>query len=87
MEVTEQDASTNPEQVAAVETPKKVAGRSIVLLDTEVPPATSTRLSWTAQESFDGIAAATPVLVVNGAEPGPAVCVTAAVHGDELNGI
>ena len=29
----------------------------------------------------------TPVLAVNGREPGPTVCLTAAVHGDELNGI
>ncbi|MBM4196774.1 MAG: succinylglutamate desuccinylase/aspartoacylase family protein [Gammaproteobacteria bacterium] len=29
----------------------------------------------------------TPVLVVNGREDGPVLCVTAAVHGDELNGI
>ena len=29
----------------------------------------------------------TPVLVVNGSKPGPVLCLTAAVHGDELNGI
>jgi len=29
----------------------------------------------------------TPVLVVNGKRPGPTLCLTAAVHGDELNGI
>jgi hypothetical protein len=29
----------------------------------------------------------TPVLVLNGAFPGPTLCLTAAVHGDELNGI
>ena len=29
----------------------------------------------------------TPVLVVNGAHSGPTLCLTAAVHGDELNGI
>jgi predicted deacylase len=29
----------------------------------------------------------TPVLVVNGAHDGPTLCLTAAVHGDELNGI
>ena len=33
------------------------------------------------------MAISTPVLVVNGAEPGPTLCLTAAVHGDELNGI
>ncbi len=29
----------------------------------------------------------TPVLVVNGARSGPTLCLTAAVHGDELNGV
>lgn len=62
-------------------------GQSFVILGTEVAPATSTRLSWTAQQTFEGLSASTPVLVVNGAEAGPVMCVTAAVHGDELNGI
>ncbi|MFV0276011.1 MAG: succinylglutamate desuccinylase/aspartoacylase family protein, partial [Parahaliea sp.] len=54
---------------------------------TAVPPITSTRLAWVPSQSFDGIYSATPVLVVNGAEPGPVLCLTAAVHGDELNGV
>ncbi len=61
--------------------------RSLALLGTAVPPATSTRLAWTPDQSFEGIFSATPVLVVNGAEAGPTLCLTAAVHGDELNGI
>jgi len=60
---------------------------SLFLLDAEVPAATSARLSWSPDQSFDGIAVPTPVLVVNGAKRGPVLCVTAAVHGDELNGI
>ena len=67
--------------------PPTPTGQSFVILGTEVAPATSTRLSWGAQEAFDGIAGETPVLVVNGADAGPVMCVTAAVHGDELNGI
>lgn len=59
----------------------------IVLLGTTVPVGTSARLSWSPDQSFEGIAAPTPVLVVNGTRPGPTVCLTAAVHGDELNGI
>ena len=58
-----------------------------VLLDTEVPAGTAARLAWQPEESFEGIAAATPVLVVNGTTDGPVLCLTAAVHGDELNGI
>lgn len=58
-----------------------------VLLDSEVSPGTAARLAWQPEESFEGIAAATPVLVVNGVLDGPVMCLTAAVHGDELNGI
>jgi predicted deacylase len=58
-----------------------------VMLGAEVAPGTSTRLAWSPNHSFEGIAVATPVLVVNGTKPGPVLCLTAAVHGDELNGI
>lgn len=60
---------------------------SLFLLGAEVTPSTSARLSWSPDNSFAGIAAPTPVLVVNGAKTGPTLCVTAAIHGDELNGI
>ncbi len=59
----------------------------LVLLDTEVLPGTSTRLSWSPEASFIGISAPTAVLVLNGLKPGPTFCLTGAVHGDELNGI
>jgi predicted deacylase len=57
------------------------------LLDVEIPPATSTRLIWKPSRTFSGMAVDTPVLVVNGVYDGPTMCITAAVHGDELNGI
>jgi predicted deacylase len=44
-------------------------------------------LSWSATELFEGVPVSTPVLAVNGALPGPKLCLTAAVHGDELNGV
>lgn len=59
----------------------------LVMLNSEVAPGTATRLSWTPNVSFMGIAAPSAVLVVHGAKPGPKVCLTAAIHGDELNGI
>ena len=71
---------------AAVETADGTA-RRLVILGTEVPSGTSQRLSWTATELFEGVPVATPVLVINGAQPGPTLCLTAAIHGDELNGI
>lgn len=57
------------------------------ILHGEVPPGTYQRLSWSATELFEGVPIATPVLIVNGRLPGPTLCLTAAVHGDELNGI
>ena len=61
--------------------------QSIEVLGTTVLPGTSQRLSWSATELFEGVPVSTPVLVINGALPGPTLCLTAAVHGDELNGI
>jgi uncharacterized protein len=52
-----------------------------------VPPGTARRILWSGGQSFDGISGDTPVLVVNGIDQGPTLCLTAAVHGDELNGI
>lgn len=73
-------------ELGATEAVKKVQ-QPLIMLDSEVPPGTSTRLSWTPEVSFMGIAAPSAVLVVHGSKPGPKVCLTAAVHGDELNGI
>jgi hypothetical protein len=67
--------------------PAPVVLQELVLLGREVPPKTSTRLAWAPTQSFEGIYVDTPVLVVNGVEPGPTLCLTAAMHGDELNGI
>ncbi len=73
--------------LTTVTEPEKPAKLPLVLLDAEVPPGTSTRLAWTPKMSFMGIAAPTAVLVINGVKDGPTLCLTGAVHGDELNGI
>ena len=57
------------------------------LLGASVAPGSTRRLSWSSSDLFEGLSTTTPVLVVNGARPGPTLCLTAAVHGDELNGI
>ncbi len=59
----------------------------LTLLNSDIQPGTTQRLSWSATELFEGVPVSTPVLVSNGIAPGPTVCLTAAVHGDELNGI
>lgn len=57
------------------------------ILGETIPPGSYRRLSWAGTELFEGIPLGSPVLIVNGARPGPTLCLTAAVHGDELNGI
>ena len=57
------------------------------LLGAEVAPGTSKRLLWTSGTAIEGFASPVPVIVLNGNGPGPVLCLTAAVHGDELNGI
>lgn len=63
------------------------ANSTLQLLGETIPPGTTRRLAWSATELFEGVTVSTPVLVVNGVAPGPTLCLSAAVHGDELNGI
>ena len=62
-------------------------GETMTLLNEEIAPGTYQRLSWSATELFEGVPVDSPVLIVNGRLAGPTICLTAAVHGDELNGI
>ena len=79
----------HPHDIPLADAVSNAAGTAapLVLLGEEIPPASTQRLAWSATELFEGVPVSTPVLVVNGARPGPTLCLTAAVHGDELNGI
>ncbi len=57
------------------------------LLGRQVAAGDKRRLFLRASESFAGTSVEIPVLVIRGLTPGPTVCLTAGVHGDELNGI
>ena len=98
----EKSAKEAPEQADAAEPQEPVAedqseqtkqpeqqeeASSLEMLGANVPPGTATRLSWSPAIQGAGLSQPTPVLVVNGAKPGPTLCLTGAVHGDELNGI
>jgi len=72
--------------LAAPATDLKPKG-NLRLLGTDVPPGTRKRLSWTSDTNIEGFVVPVPVLVLNGKGPGPVLCLTAALHGDELNGI
>jgi predicted deacylase len=60
---------------------------AVELLGESVAPGQRAVIRWRVGESFDGTVVSTPVTVVHGAKPGPRLCLTAAVHGDELNGV
>jgi len=74
-------------QKASVDAPELKPKSRIRLLGSEVPPGTRKRLSWTSGAAIEGFSTPVPVIVLNGKGPGPVLCLTAAVHGDELNGI
>jgi len=85
--ITKEATAAGSEAAASTGDEQGATGEPLVLLGVEVPPATSTRLAWTPTESFEGVGISTPVLVVNGRNAGPTLCLSAAVHGDELNGV
>jgi len=59
----------------------------IELLGETVAPGEKWRLSWVSGETFAGAPIPIPARVARGAQPGPTLCLTAGIHGDELNGI
>lgn len=60
---------------------------AIELLGRSVSAGGKRRLFLRASESFAGTSVEIPVPVIRGLTPGPTVCLTAGVHGDELNGV
>lgn len=50
-------------------------------------PATKARRSVPFVELADGTAVSLPLLLINGARPGPRLYLGAAIHGDEVNGV
>lgn len=54
--------------------------------DVTVPPGESAEVSLDVSESYSGLTLPIPLFVRRGLEAGPAMFVSAALHGDELNG-
>ena len=52
-----------------------------------VEPGRRVRTGFATSETFAGVAVEAPFVVSRGASPGPTLCLTAGVHGDELVGI
>lgn len=59
----------------------------LTVADAYVPPGERRDLAPLVSESYTGDRTTLPMAVVNGVGEGPTVFVTAAIHGDELNGI
>ncbi len=82
------DSAKTPENSVAVnQAVAEPISLSKFILGREVKPNTSVRLTWSSETAVGGFSEETPILVVNGSAPGKTLCLTAAVHGDELNGI
>lgn len=64
-----------------------MTGGPITVAGVTIEPGERRDLAPLASESYTGDRATLPMAVINGAEDGPRVFVTAAIHGDELNGI
>lgn len=60
---------------------------SVELLGETIAPGEKWLLSWVSGETFAGGQVPIPARVARGIEPGPTICLTAGIHGDELNGI
>ncbi|WP_254824278.1 succinylglutamate desuccinylase/aspartoacylase family protein [Haloglomus halophilum] len=55
--------------------------------DGEVRPGEKRQFRYEVSETYLGDPVAVPVTVINGHNPGPRLLCTAAIHGDELNGV
>lgn len=62
--------------------------KTLTFLGHDVVPGTRQDLEWLYPCNENNISPVSMVVhVVNGEKPGPVLCLTAAIHGDELNGI
>ena len=60
---------------------------ALELLGSRAEPGTKSQLTFVSERSFSRDTLDTDVFVVRGAKPGPTLCLIAAVHGDEINGV
>lgn len=60
---------------------------AVEIIDTRVSTASRANLQLFTSSSYSGQRLSIPVMVVRGNRPGRTLCLTAGVHGDELNGI
>ena len=61
--------------------------RNIIINEAVVKPGERTTILLPMPKLYDWTPMSMPVHVINGEKSGPTVCVTAAIHGDEVNGV
>ncbi len=76
-----------PEKHIIAEKFNQAEAEPFKILGSIIPPGQTRSLKWRSGQSIGSFVVPIPVVVVNGAKPGPVICLTAAIHGDELNGI
>ncbi len=74
--------------IAPQSTPDVVSGRSsLVIGQVEIPPDKRLKVEIPVTRLPTGTTLSLPVAVVRGRYPGPCIWLSAAIHGDELNGV
>ena len=74
-------------QQAVARVEQQLPQTTLALLGESIEPGAKATLQWRHGNQFDGAPSSTPVIVVNGTYQGPTICLTGAVHGDEINGV
>lgn len=74
-----QSEGEQPGQAEAVE--------PFAILGQVLEPGELRQFNWQLETAMAGLAVPMPVLAAHGRQPGPTLCLVAAVHGDELNGV
>ncbi|MCL6417293.1 succinylglutamate desuccinylase/aspartoacylase family protein [Aestuariirhabdus sp. Z084] len=74
-----------PEPIKDQVQPRAEQDQSFRIMDKEFAPGTRDTVTWPV--SINSVEFRVPVVVAHGARKGPVMCMTAALHGDELNGI
>lgn len=81
------EADPEPESKPAAKPEPEGSESSLNILGESIGPGERRRLLWVAGETSYGSKLETPVYIIRGKKPGVTLCLTAAIHGDELNGV
>lgn len=60
---------------------------SIIIGDEKIKPGQRKTILLPMPKLYDWTPICLPIHVINGPEEGPTLCITAAIHGDEINGV